>query len=219
MRTLIAASLLLAAAPLAAQDPDRAVAGGGSVPDGWHVTLDRANANAADVRFVRMGDGYHVTMGPAAVLWNPANAATGEYRARATFAQTRAPTHPEAYGLVLAGKNLDGTPPNGPDYIYFLVRGDGKYMVRHRAGSGDLHDIVQWTEHPAIARQDEQGRATNALAAEAGASGLRLMVNGQQVAEFLKADVPYLNTDGIAALRVNHNLDVHVSGFAVEKKQ
>lgn len=218
MRTLIAAALLFTAAPLAAQDSDRAAPGGGSVPDGWRVTLDRANAKPEEVRFVAMGDGYHVTTGPAAVLWSPASTATGEYRARATFAQTKAPTHPEAYGLVLAAKDLAGAPPQGPDYMYFLVRGDGQFMVRHRAGNGDLHDIIDWTEHAAIAKQDAQGRATNTLSAEAGAFGLRLMVNGQQVAEFLKANVPYLNTDGIVGLRVNHNLDVHVSGFAVEKK-
>lgn len=217
MRTLIAAALLFAAAPLAAQDPDRAVPGGGALPPGWQVSLDRPGTPAADVRFFPVGADFHVTTGPAAVLWNPANAAIGEYRARATFMQTRAPTHPEAYGLIVAARNLDGQPPAGPDYMYFVIRGDGKYLVRHRAANGDLHDIVEWTEHPAIAKQDAQGKATNAVAAEAGAFGLRFLVNGQKVAEFLKADVPYLTTDGIVGLRVNHNLDVHVSNFAVEK--
>jgi hypothetical protein len=217
MRTLVAAALLLAAAPLAAQDADRAVPGGGTLPDGWHVRLDRPDASAADVRFVPMGDGFHVTLGPAVVLWNPANTATGEYRARATFAQTRAPRHPEAYGLVLAGQNLDGQPPQGPDYLYFLVRGDGKYMVRHRAANGDLHTLAPWTEHPAVAVQDAEGQATNAVVAEAGAFGVRFLVNGQKVAEYLKADAPHLATDGVVGLRVNHNLDVHVSNFAVEK--
>jgi len=207
MRTLVAAALLLAASPLAARAQDA----GRPLPAGWHVLPDRP-ASAADVRFFVAGDGLHVTTGPAAVLWNPANAATGEFRARVTFAQTRAPQHPEAYGLVLGGKNLDGTPPAGPDYLYFLVRGDGKYMVRHRAANGDLHDVVNWTEHAAIARQDAAGKATNALVAEAGAFGVRFLVNGQKVAE-----LPGIPTAGIVGLRVNHNLDVHVSDFAVER--
>ncbi len=212
MRTLLFATLVLAAAPLAAQDPDRAAAGGGALPAGWQVRPDRPDASAADVRFFPIGGDFHVTTGPAAVLWNPANAATGEFRARATFMQTRAPAHPEAYGLVLGGKNLDGAPPAGPDYLYFLVRGDGKYLVRHRAANGDLHNVVEWTEHAAIAKQDAAGKATNAVAAEGGAFGVRFLVNGQKVAEF-----PGIATAGIVGLRVNHNLDVHVSDFAVEK--
>ena len=225
MRTLIlAAALLGAAAPLAAQHQHGA--GGhahGAAPHaalagGWHARADRADAKLEEVTFAAMGGGFHVTSGPAAIYWNPANAASGEYRARATFTQTRAPEHPEAYGLVVAGKNLDGQPPQGPDYMYFLVRGDGKYMVRHRAANGDLHDIVPWTEHAAVARADAQGRATNTVAAEAGAFGVRFLVNGTRVAEFLKSQVPYLNTDGIVGLRVNHRLDVHVADFAVERR-
>lgn len=212
MRTLLLAALVLTAAPLAAQDADRPAAGGGALPAGWHVTVDRPNASAADVRFFSIGEDFHVTTGPAAVLWNPANAATGDFRARVTFAQTRAPAHPEAYGLVLGGKNLDGAPPAGPDYLYFLVRGDGKYMVRHRASNGDLHDVVNWTEHAAIAKQDAAGKATNAVVAEGGAFGVRFLVNGQKVAE-----LPGVSTAGVVGLRVNHNLDVHVSNFAVEK--
>ena len=218
MRTLlVSAALLVAAAPLAAQ---HAHGGHGAhgLPAGWQARADRAGASLEQVHFMAMGDGFHVTSGPAAVFWHPENAATGEYRARATFAQTKAPEHPEAYGLVLAGKNLDGQPPQGPDYLYFLVRGDGKYMVRHRAANGDLHTLVDWTESPAVRRQDAQGKAVNALAAEAGAFGVRFLVNGTRVAEFLKKDVPYLNTDGLVGLRVNHNLDVHISEFAVERR-
>jgi len=212
MRALPFVALLLAASPLAAQDADRAVAGGGTFPAGWHVRPDQPTASAANVRFFPVGADFHVTTGPAAVFWNPANAATGEYRARATFMQTRAPTHPEAYGLILAAKNLDGAPPAGPEYIYFVIRGDGKYLVRHRAANGDLHNVVEWTEHAAITKQDAEGKATNAVVAEGGAFGVRFLVNGQKVAEF-----PGVGSAGIVGLRVNHNLDVHVSGFAVEK--
>jgi hypothetical protein len=213
MRRLIFTLALLAAAPLAAQDPDPA-AQGGTLPEGWSARLDRPNASLADVRFVSMGSGYHATTGPAAIFWNPASAATGEFRARASFTQTRAPKHPEAYGLFIAGQELEA----GADYLYFLVRGDGKYLVKHRAPNGETHTLVEWTEHAAVKKQDEAGKATNALAVEGGEAGVRFRVNGTQVAEILKKDVPSLNTDGVVGLRVNHNLDVHVDGFAVEKR-
>ncbi|HEV7590620.1 MAG TPA: hypothetical protein VGO40_21100 [Longimicrobium sp.] len=221
MRTLIlGVALLASAAPLAAQgghqhdDPDHAAAGGGTLPAGWHAHPDHAGADLAGLRFVPMGGGFHATTGPAVILWNPANAPTGEFTAHATFGQTRAPMHPEAYGLFIAGSNLDSA---APEYMYFLVRGDGKYMVRHRAANGDLHTIVDWTESPAVHRQNEAGQATNALAVEGGPWGVRYKINGTQVAEWLKRDVPYLKADGIVGLRVNHNLDVHISDFGVTR--
>lgn len=218
MRPMLLAAALLLVAPLTAQaqgsaDPDVKVAGGGTLPTGWQMRLDRANANAADVRFVTMGSGYHATMGPAAIFYNPTLTASGNYTAEATFTQMKAPRHPEAYGLVIAGKNLDRA---DQDYFYFIVRGDGKYMVKHRAGA-ETHTIADWTAHPAVATQDAAGKATNKLTAVSSPTSLTLLVNGQQVAEYKRADVPYLNTTGLVGLRVNHNLDVHIDGPKVTR--
>lgn len=214
MRTLILTLVLAVfAVPLAAQhtqhDPDNKVTGGGELPSGWHARPDKANASMADVKFVSMGDGYHATLGPAAIFYNPTNLATGAYRAQATFTQTKAPQHPEAYGLVLGGKNLD---KDSQDYLYFLVRQDGKFLVKHRAGT-ETHTLLEWTEHPAVQKANAEGKATNALAVEVGADELRFLVNGTQVANLKRT--ANLNTDGIVGLRVNHNLDVHVSDFGV----
>jgi hypothetical protein len=214
MRTLMLTLVFAVfAAPLAAQhtqhDPDDKVAGGGELPSGWHARPDKANASMADVKFVSMGDGYHATLGPAAIFYNPAHNATGAYRAQATFTQTKAPQHPEAYGLVIGGKNLD---KDNQDYLYFLVRQDGKFLVKHRAGT-ETHTLFEWTEHPAIRKADAEGKATNALAVDVGADGVRFLVNGTQVAQMERA--ADLNTDGIVGLRINHNLDVHVSDFGV----
>ena len=220
MRTLILGLALAAAAtPLAAQaghqhDPDRPAAGGGTVPAPWHARADHAEAGIAGLRMADMPPGWHVTTGPAVILWRPEDAATGEFTATATLHQTKAPMHPEAYGVFIAGSGLE----SAPDYMYFLVRGDGKYMVRHRAASGDLHTIVDWTESPAVHRQDAAGASSNTLAVEGGPWGVRFKVNGTQVGEWLKRDIPYLKADGIVGIRVNHNLDVHVSEFALQRR-
>lgn len=217
MRKLIVtlATLAAAASPLAAQQhPHNPVDGGheaGTLPAGWQARLDRADANLGDVKFEAMGDGFHVTTGPAVILWNPANnVADGSFTARVTFAQTKAPTHPEAYGLVAGGRDLSGS---APEYFYFLVRGDGKFMLRHRAANGELHTIHDWTENAAIHKQDAQGQATNTLAIVATPSGVIYKVNRVQVAE-----TPNVSGVGQVGLRVNHNLDVHVSNFGVDRR-
>jgi len=216
MRTLtLAVALLAAAAPLAAQaghqhdDPDQAAPGGGTLPAGWHAHPDHADANLAGLRMASMAPGWHVTTGPAVILWRAEDAATGEYTVSATIHQTRAPMHPEAYGVFIGGNGLD----SAPEYFYFLVRGDGKYMVRHHASNGEVHTLVDWTESPAVHKQDEQGRASNTLAVEAGVRGVRYLINGTQVGEF-----PQIRAQGQVGVRVNHNLDVHVSEFAVTRR-
>jgi hypothetical protein len=158
-----------------------------------------------------MGAGYHVTSGPAAIYWNTGRTTAGPFKASATFTQMKAPAHPEAYGVFFMGKKLD-TPEQ--DYAYFLVRGDGKVMVKHRAGA-DVHTILDWTENAAVHKQDAAGKATNTLSVDASRpDSVRLLVNGTQVVALPGAHLG--STDGLVGLRVNHNLDVHISDFTVK---
>ena len=216
-RSLTTLSLLaLAAAPLAAQgadDPTKKVAGG-ALPAGWMGRTDRPTEKLTDAKFVAMGSGYHVTTGPAAIYWNPKTVTSGRFTASTTITQTKASTHPEAFGIFFMGKNLD-TPTQ--DYAYFQVRQDGKYMVNHRAGA-EVHKIIPWTDSPAVNKLDASGKATNKLTVDASkADSVRLLVNDKQVAALPMRELG--KTDGLVGLRVNHNLDVHVSGLTVEAKK
>ena len=216
-RSLTTLSLLaLAAAPLAAQDkddPTKKVAGG-ALPAGWMGRTDRATDKLTDAKFVAMGSGYHVTSGPAAIYWNPKTVTSGPFVASTTITQTKAPTHPEAFGIFFMGKDLD-TP--GQNYAYFLVRGDGKYLVNHRAGA-EIHKIIPWTEDAAVNKQDASGKSTNKLTVDASkADSVRLLVNDKQVAAIAMSHLG--KTDGLVGLRVNHNLDVHISGLTVTPKK
>jgi hypothetical protein len=212
-QTLAAAALVaLPAATLAAQasstHADHATpAAATALPTGWQLRLDRPSSSGAVPRFVTMGDGHHVTSGPAAIFWSPATTAAVPFRAEASFRQTKAPAHPEAYGLLVGGRDLGGP---AQDYLYFLVRQDGQYMISHRAGN-DVHSIVPWTAHPAVQKADSTGQATNVLRVDAAADSVRFSVNGRQVT----ALPPGVGTAGIVGLRVNHNLDVHVGRLVV----
>lgn len=216
------AAAVLAAAPLAAQtaaataaarggDPDKNAAGGIQVP-GWKAAFDRPASQASQVSFTRMGKGYHVTAGPAAVYYDAKSTASGNYSVSGTFTQMKAPAHPEAYGLFAGGQGLDGAKPS---YVYFVVRGDGKYLVKHRADASQVHTIVDWTASPALKAAGADGKATNALQIRVGADSVRFVANGTTVASVARSEAGTLA--GTAGIRVNHNLDVHVDGFAVAK--
>jgi hypothetical protein len=216
-RSLTTLSLLaLAATPLAAQganDPTHKVEGG-ALPAGWMGRTDKPTDKLTDAKFVAMGSGFHATSGPAAIYWNPKNVASGAFVATTTVTQTKAPTHPEAYGIFFMGKDLDTPKQN---YAYFLVRGDGKYMVNHRAGA-EVHKIIPWTDSPAANKADANGKATNKLTVDASkADSVRLLVNDKQVAALPMSHLG--KTDGLVGLRVNHNLDVHIGDLTITPKK
>jgi hypothetical protein len=212
-RSLTTAALaLLAAAPLSAQmpgmkhDADKKIDGGG-LPAGWMSRKDRETA--PDAKVVLMGTGVHVTSGAAAIYWTEKDKVSVPFTAMATFTQTKAPSHPEAYGLFFMGSKLE-SPEQSSAYV--LVRGDGKVLVKHRAGAV-VHTVMDWTENDAVHKQDAAGKATNTIKVVASADSTRMSVNGVQVAA-LGAD--YGHADGYVGLRVNHNLDVHIDEITVK---
>lgn len=220
---IVALALVVSASPLLAhaqqgvdKDSSIKVASGGVTAAGWQARLDdkdsKRGMTTSDVKFIAMGNGYHVTAGPAAIYWNPKDVATGMYSASASFTQTRRPTHPEAYGLFVGGANLRDTTQS---YLYFLVRGDGKYLINHRAGS-QVHKLVDWTPDAAIRVEDAKGVATNALMIHVAADSVHFIANGKMIRAFSKAEMHGMFPQGQAGIRVNHNLDVHVGRFTVK---
>src|SRR5215218_3343569 len=55
---------------------DKAVAGGGSLPAGWSARPD-GTGDAKSIKFTTMEPGYHVTLGPATILYRATDMAKG----------------------------------------------------------------------------------------------------------------------------------------------
>lgn len=219
------AAVALVAVPIAQaaaqgmEDPNNKVTGGG-VATGWHGRTDvdrRSNAapSLTEVKFVAMGDGFHATMGPAAIFWRDQDLASGNYHVVATFTQTKAPMHPEAYGLFIGGAGLDA---KNQRYTYFLVRQDGRFLVKRRIG--DSTAVVTtgerggWVANDAVLKADSAGKATNELAILVKDGTVTFSVNGKVVYTAKASD---LDVSGIVGYRVNHNLDVHLSAIGIHK--
>jgi hypothetical protein len=189
-------------------DQDRAVAGGGALPTGWSGRPDEGG-DLNSVKFVTMEPGYHLTLGPATILYRDQDRAKGPFHTLATFHQMKKLKHSEGYGLFFGGENLTGA---GQQYVYFLVRDDGKYLIKRRDGANTSDISKGWTPSSAIKKGDAQGRATNLLEIDAKKDPAKVSfkVNGTTVHT---ADAKSMNTKGIVGLRANHNLDLHVEGF------
>jgi len=203
---MLLALILTLAAPLTAQ-----------APPGWQVRIDRSQSaqdpdTVSDIKVMTMGNGFHVTGGPAGTFWNPANTAMGAYTVRGTFTLNRPSSHTNYYGLVFGGSDLGG--PNQA-YIYFLVGQDGTYIIRQRQGA-NVNDVRTETPHASIRRPDGSGRSVNDLEVRVGPDAIAYVVNGTVVHTTPKTGAT-ARADGLTGVRINHELDVAVSNFAVQR--
>src|SRR5690242_2363267 len=194
-----------------------AAAGLAQAPNGWKLRVDRStSASDADapgeIKFVAMGSGFHATNPQAAVYWDPANSASGNYTVKGTFTLMKPSGHTNYYGLVFAGSALDG---GQQSYTYFLVAQNGTWLIKHREGDA-VSNVVARTPNDAVKKPDDTGKSTNALEVRVGADKVDFVVNGTVVNSSPKTG-GLARTDGIYGIRVNHMLEVHVDGFGVAK--
>jgi hypothetical protein len=206
-RYLLGAMLvLLASTALVAQSPK-----------GWKLRIDRS-ASAADpdaagtVKFVAMGAGFHATNPQAAVYWNPANTASGNYTLKGTFTLVKPSDHTNYYGLVFGGSGLEGA---AQSYVYFMVAQDGTWLVKRRDGDA-TKEISAKTRADAVKRPDATGKSTNALEVRVTSDKIEYVVNGTTVTTTPRTGLT-AKTDGIYGIRINHALEVQIDGFGASK--
>jgi len=190
---------------------------GAQAPKDWLLRADRS-ANAADpdapgaVRFSAQGSGFHAVTPQAAVFWNPANVATGNYTLKGTFTLVRPSNHTNYYGLVFGASGLEGPKQT---YLYFTVAQDGTWLIKQRVGDVRTNDVAR-AAHAAVKTPDAKGTSTNLLEVRVTAGKIDYAVNGTVVHSTPRTGLT-ANTDGIYGMRVNHQLEVRVDGLALSK--
>ena len=190
-------------------DPDKIQQGSGKLPDGWQARLDDDSAKLADVIVEAKDDALTFTTGPAGIYYKPGMKAEKDFELTAVFSQLKPSAHPEAYGLFIAGQDLDKPTLR---YTYFLIRQDGRFLIKSRSGAA-TNVIVNWTA--ATPMKEPKGvKASNTLLVRASGADVRFFIDGKQVHKLTRAEA---GGDGIAGLRVNHNLHLQVSKLDLKK--
>ena len=187
-------------------------------PAGWRLRADRSTSAsdpdaAGSIKFVAMGSGFHATNPQAAVFWHPANTASGNYSLKGTFTLMKPSSHANYYGLMFGGSDLEGA---GQSYLYFLVAQNGTWLIKRRDGNA-TPEVVPRTPSYAVKKPDASGKSTNALEVRVLADKIELFINATLVNTLPKTGQT-AKTDGIYGIRVNHQLEVQVDGFALSKQ-
>jgi hypothetical protein len=191
--------------------PPRPVAGNGIEVGGWSARLDDPKEPRTGLKFVTMGTGLHATTGPNLILYDPEEDWEGPYTTKATLTMTKPASHQVAYGLFVGGQDLDNDKQR---YTYFVIRQDGKFLIRKRTGATTANVGGDWMDHAAIQKPNAQGAQTNELTIRVARDAVTFLVNGQTVATHPTSAVDAV---GISGLRIGHGLDVHIEGFSVEQ--
>jgi hypothetical protein len=191
--------------------PPRPVAGSGVEVPGWWARLDDPKEPLTGLKFAPMAGGLHATTGPNVIFWDPQQTAMGTYSVKATFTVTKPPSHPVAYGIFIGGTDLS---EDSQKYTYFVIREDGRFLIRKRSGAAASNVAGDWAPNPAIMGRAAGGQK-NELSISVGGGRVSFMANGKEVASHPASAV---DTNGVAGLRIGHGLDVQIDGFAVEQK-
>ncbi len=207
---LFAMAALAFTAPVSAQhnDAERTVEGGGALLPGWHARVDR-DRPLENVKMTKLASGWQIDNGPAIVLWKDDLTASGDYSVKGTFHQVSSKGHAHGVGLVVGGKDMAGA---GQVYTYFLIRGNGDFLVKTRTGAKTAWVNAEWTHHAAVKADNADGTNTNQLEVKVAGGQMIFSANGTEV--FRKAATG-LYTDGNYGVRLNHNLTIQVSDLGV----
>jgi hypothetical protein len=195
MREMIGAGLLLMAAAL---------------PLGWKARLDDPAAKIDAVTVSAEKDALTFkTYSVAGIYYKPADKTAKNYEVSAAFSQLKPSEHAEGYGLFISGQDLD---KDTQRYLYFLIRQDGKVSIRTRNGAA-TKPVVDWRE--AAPMKEPKGiKTSNTLLIRTAGDGVLFFIDDKQVYRMPRSQV---GEDGVAGLRINHNLEVQVSKFTVKK--
>jgi hypothetical protein len=228
---MAALAMTAIAAPATAQgtrmnmDPTTVVKGSGVLPKGWTLRFDPARSRPGApprpapeltaIKFESLGSALHITSGPAAIYYKDGDIGKGQFAVSATFTQKKSMAH-EVFGLFIGGSNLQDSTQN---YVYFVVRpSDGMAMISHRSSNAAPKAIRPYFAADGINKDDpSDGHATNALTIHVAQDTVHFIVNGKLAAAVAKSDLGGGSTDGQVGIRVNHNMDLQITGYKVTK--
>jgi hypothetical protein len=203
--------------PSEAEDKDRAVADGGIKVPGWTGKVDSKSAAQGrtlnDSKVVQQGDAIHMTIGPAAYYYNPANVVKGDYTVKATFTEPKQDfSHPHPMGLFIGGSKL-GTPDQA--LMYCVAYRNGTFLIR-RFNGDTVTQVVPRTPHEAVHKAATPADpVTQEIAWQVKGGKADCLINGTSVWSSPVADLvgagKLESTDGIWGIRVSHNMDLTVT--------
>lgn len=187
-------------------------------PPTWKWVTDRpaVNTSLADkmpdtaFTFVQMPPGWHITMGPGGVLYEPRYFAESGYSLQSEIIHFPNSANSE-YGFVVGGRDLDGA---GARYVAFVLRGDGSVSAWERSSAG-TRTLADWRRAEAVIPNDGTDAVRNVVKLTVTGKEAVLRANGLEV---LTLPLESLSLDGQFGFRVGSGVNLHVATLDVTQR-
>lgn len=186
-------------------------------PTDWKWRMDTGGSVVSSLdpkgdamTFVAMPPGWHITTGPAALLYHPDYAAKGNFSVEAEIFLFPGESQ-EEYGVFLGGRSLDSR--DAASYVAFVGRRDGKGAIIRQPGKTL---VVDWkTNDGILPHPGGDATAKNVLRVDVNATDVVFHANGKEVATIPREG---LTLDGAFGFRIGQNINIHASRLDLTQK-
>jgi hypothetical protein len=183
---------------------------GAQAPPNWKVALEGGVSAGKPVEFVMMPPGWHITTGPAALLFDPRRILEDRFTLATDLFLFPESTQ-EGYGLFVGGSMLDGASAR---YLALQLRRDGTAAVLERRG-GETRALVNWKPIAAVGPHPGKDTQRISMSIAVDSSAVTFKANGEEVARLPRSG---LELAGHFGFRMGSGINVHVVGLDVTEK-
>lgn len=173
-------------------------------PEGWKTRTDDGTPDTT-VAHQRMPPGWHLTTGPASLVYDPANQARGRFAVEAEIHLFPGESN-EGFGVFLGGAGLDGT----ESYTAFLITKDGSALIERRQNNATTTLVPAMKSAAVKPQASKEGTALNLIRVLVQGDSAVFSANGQRLAAIPARD---LSLDGNFGFRVGKGLNLHITNL------
>ena len=177
-------------------------------PQHWRVVRESNDQGASE--FVMMPPGWHITTGPAALLFDPRRVLEDRFTLSTDlflFPESKQ----EGYGIFVGGAGLEG---NDARYLALQLRRDGSAAVVQKRG-GAMTTIIDWKPIASVGPHPGKDTQRITMSIEADSASLRFMANGTEVGRVPRSG---LDLAGHFGFRIGSGINLHVVGLDISEK-
>lgn len=185
------ASATTAAAPAQAQKPPH-----------WRVVPDSAGQDVETVTFTMMPPGWHITTGPASLLFDPRRLLEDRFSLM-TELFLFPESSQEGYGIFIGGEELGS---GDARYIALQLRRDGSAaVVQRRAGTTTL--LTEWTPVEAVGPHPGEGTQRITLRIDVDSASIGFRANDTEIVRLPRGELALAGRFGF---RIGQGVNLHV---------
>jgi hypothetical protein len=187
-----------------------AARGAAQAPPHWRVTQEAHVQSNKPVQFVIMPPGWHITTGPAALLYDARRILEDRFTL-ATDLFLFPESSDEGYGIFVGGKSLEGADAH---YLALQLRRDGSAAVLQRRGA-QLTTLVDWKPVAAVGPHPGKDTQRIRMSIELDSAAVSFKANQEEIARLPRAG---LDLAGSFGFRMGPGINVHVVGLDITEK-